>query len=260
MVRKQTWLLPSGERKACGGKGLKSCTTLSNNFSLVFLGPHPQHMEVPRLGVKLELQPPAYTTATATPGPSPSGDLHPSSRQCQILNPQSKARDRTCVLTDNRFITAEAHGNSPFREILIPSSSEENVGWVILSVRAQAHQATSCFTRHEQGVLGTGYCRCSKCYWRLIRDEKNLQLALTSRTLRRGWRGQVGRKEEKGGHSGRQERQKRSRIQYVLQTRTKKKSLAGPRHREGDRGRRSGQSGPGPEPWVREEIPTHKGL
>ena len=32
----------------------------------VFLGPHPQHMEVPRLGVERELQLPAYTTATAT--------------------------------------------------------------------------------------------------------------------------------------------------------------------------------------------------
>ena len=31
-----------------------------------FLGLHPQHMEVPRLGVKLELQLPAYSTSTAT--------------------------------------------------------------------------------------------------------------------------------------------------------------------------------------------------
>ena len=31
-----------------------------------FLGLHSQHMEVPRLGVELELQLPAYTTATAT--------------------------------------------------------------------------------------------------------------------------------------------------------------------------------------------------
>ena len=29
-------------------------------------GPHPWHMEVPRLGVKSELQLPAYTTGTAT--------------------------------------------------------------------------------------------------------------------------------------------------------------------------------------------------
>ena len=33
-------------------------------FFPVFLGPHPQHMGVPRLGVKLELQLPANTTAT----------------------------------------------------------------------------------------------------------------------------------------------------------------------------------------------------
>ena len=31
-----------------------------------FLGPHPLHMEAPRLGVESELQLPAYTTATAT--------------------------------------------------------------------------------------------------------------------------------------------------------------------------------------------------
>ena len=35
-------------------------------FFFVFLGPHPRHMEVPRLGVELELQLPANTTATAT--------------------------------------------------------------------------------------------------------------------------------------------------------------------------------------------------
>ena len=33
----------------------------------VFLGLHLQRMEVPRLGVELELQLPAYPTATATP-------------------------------------------------------------------------------------------------------------------------------------------------------------------------------------------------
>ena len=39
-------------------------------FSFVFLGLHPGHMEVPRLGVKSELKPPAYTTTTAMPDPS----------------------------------------------------------------------------------------------------------------------------------------------------------------------------------------------
>ena len=38
-------------------------------FFLSFLGLHLQHMEVPRLGVELELQPKAYTTVTATRDP-----------------------------------------------------------------------------------------------------------------------------------------------------------------------------------------------
>ena len=61
----------------------------------VFLGLHLHHMEVPRLGVKSELQPSAYTTALATPDPSRVCDLHHSSGQCQLLNPLSEARDRT---------------------------------------------------------------------------------------------------------------------------------------------------------------------
>ena len=35
-------------------------------FFFDFLGPYLWHMEVPRLGVKSDLQLPAYTTATAT--------------------------------------------------------------------------------------------------------------------------------------------------------------------------------------------------
>ena len=48
-------------------------------FIYLFLGLHPQHMEVPRLGVKSELQLLTYTTATAT----------------QALNPLSEVRDWT---------------------------------------------------------------------------------------------------------------------------------------------------------------------
>ena len=54
-------------------------------LSFVLLGPHLQHMEVPRLGIKSELQLPAYTTATAMPDPSRIWDLHHSSWHCQIL-------------------------------------------------------------------------------------------------------------------------------------------------------------------------------
>ena len=51
-----------------------------------FLGLPPRHMEVPGLGVELELQLPAYTTATETQDLSHGCDLHHSSWQCWILN------------------------------------------------------------------------------------------------------------------------------------------------------------------------------
>ena len=61
-------------------------------FIFVFWGPHPQNMEVPRLGVKSELQLPAYATATATQDPSCICNLPHCSQQCCILNPVREAR------------------------------------------------------------------------------------------------------------------------------------------------------------------------
>ena len=57
-------------------------------------------MEVPGLGVELEREPLAYTTATATWDLSHVYNLCCSSRQGQILNLLSEARDRTWVLMD----------------------------------------------------------------------------------------------------------------------------------------------------------------
>ena len=57
-------------------------------------------MEVPGLGIELELKLPGCTTATAMPDPSYIFDLQHSSWQHRILNPLSKARDRTCILMD----------------------------------------------------------------------------------------------------------------------------------------------------------------
>ena len=67
-----------------------------------FLGLHLWHMEVPRLGVKMELLLPAYTTATWDL--SRICDLHHSSRQCWILNPLSLARNQTHVLIDTSWV------------------------------------------------------------------------------------------------------------------------------------------------------------
>ena len=72
-------------------------STLWGDF-FFFSGLHPQHMEVPRLGVELELWPLAF--ATATQNPSHICDLFHSSRQHRILNPPSEARDRTHILMD----------------------------------------------------------------------------------------------------------------------------------------------------------------
>ena len=58
-------------------------------FFFVFIGPHPRHIEVSRLGVELELQLPklpTYTTATTMWDLSCVFDLYHSSRQRWILN------------------------------------------------------------------------------------------------------------------------------------------------------------------------------
>ena len=71
---------------------------------LCFLGLHPWHREIPRLGVQLELLLPAYTTATAMQDLSCICNLHHSSWQCWILNPLNEARDRTHILMDTSQI------------------------------------------------------------------------------------------------------------------------------------------------------------
>ena len=72
---------------------------------LPFLGPLPWNMEVPRLGVKSELELLAYTTATAMQDPSCVCDLYHSSWQRRTLNPLSEARDWTCIL----MVTSRIH-------------------------------------------------------------------------------------------------------------------------------------------------------
>ena len=57
-------------------------------------------MEIPRLGVELEPQLPAYTTATAMQNPSHICHLHNGSQQHQILNPLGEAREQTHNLMD----------------------------------------------------------------------------------------------------------------------------------------------------------------
>ena len=62
-------------------------------FLVLFLWLCLRHVEVPGLGIRPELQLPAYATATATLDLSHICDLCHSLQQHQILNPLSKARD-----------------------------------------------------------------------------------------------------------------------------------------------------------------------
>ena len=63
-----------------------------------FLGPHPPHLEISKLGVQLEMYPPAYTTATTPPDPSGIFNLYHSSCKCWVLNPLRGVLDGTRVL------------------------------------------------------------------------------------------------------------------------------------------------------------------
>ena len=82
------------------------CFILSFFLSLFFLfcffraNPVACRSSQPRLGVELQLQPPACAATTPTWDPSPVFNPHHSSQQCRILNPLSEARDRTLVLMD----------------------------------------------------------------------------------------------------------------------------------------------------------------
>ena len=67
-----------------------------------FLGPYLQYMEILRLGVKSDLELPAYTTTM--PHLSHICHLFHRSWQCQILNPLSEVRDETCVLMDTNWV------------------------------------------------------------------------------------------------------------------------------------------------------------
>ena len=71
-------------------------------------------------GVKLELQLPAYATATATLNPSHTCDIYHSSQQCWILNPLSKARDWTRILMEtSQVLNLLSHNGNPSFLLLI---------------------------------------------------------------------------------------------------------------------------------------------
>ena len=85
-----------------------------------------QHMEVPRLRVKSELQLPDCTTAMADL--RHVCDLHYSSWQLQILNPLSEARDLTHILMDTSWV----HYHWPQQELPRSKNFLKLIGSVII--------------------------------------------------------------------------------------------------------------------------------
>ena len=82
------------------------------SFSFFFTATHAASGISQAPSVKLDLQLPAYATATAKWDPSRVCKLHHGLQQHQILNPLSDVRDQTCILMDTSRILNH-NGNSP---------------------------------------------------------------------------------------------------------------------------------------------------
>ena len=85
-------------------------------------------MEVPRPGIKLELQLLAYVTATAMPDLSHIYKIHHSLQQCQIFNPMSEAS----ILTDTMSlcpVVLSHNRNSFFSFLAAPKAYRSSLAW-----------------------------------------------------------------------------------------------------------------------------------
>ena len=121
-------------------------------------------MEVPRLGVKLELQLLSYTTATDTWDLTESHicDLHHSLQQHWILNPLSGARNQTCIMDSSQvhfhWATMGTPGIASVNSLTVPWKIRiYKDSWILLS----ANQNTSIRPWDNQN-LSVGKARQKK--------------------------------------------------------------------------------------------------
>ena len=84
-------------------------------FFFFFKWPHLQHMEVPRLGVKLELQLPAYTTATAAGDLSPVCDYTPAHSHARSLTHWAGPRIKPTFMDNSQVCLCWAIVDNFFR-------------------------------------------------------------------------------------------------------------------------------------------------
>ena len=84
-------------------------------FVFGFLGPHSQHMEVPRLEVKSELQLQGYATATATPDLSLLCILHHNSNAGSLTYFARPGIEPLSSWILSGFVTSKPRGTPTFR-------------------------------------------------------------------------------------------------------------------------------------------------
>ena len=119
-------------------------------YLFCFLGLQVQHMEVPRLWIEPKLQLPTYTTASAMGDPSCDCEPRHSSRQCQILNPLSEARDQTHILMDpSRVHYCWAMRGTPRRSFRV-NGEIKSFNRQAKAKRIQLHQTT--FPTNAKGM------------------------------------------------------------------------------------------------------------
>ena len=127
-------------------------------FFFFFSGPHLVHVEVPKLGVTLELLLLAYTMVTATTDPSHICNLCLRLRQHWIINMTSKARDWTLTLMDTIWICFRcAMTGTPgnFRTLIVELS---------LLTRYRRERGGVCIPETEnQGPGSDEWNRCGFC-------------------------------------------------------------------------------------------------
>ena len=133
-------------------------------FFFSFLRQPLWHVEVPRLGVEMELQLPAYTTATAMPDLS-----HVCSWQHQILNSLSKARNCTRILMVASWVYYQwAMMGTPYPHFLVVSICMKYLfPFPPFSLLSFALKLVSC----RQHIVGSFFLKKSNlplCLW--IRD------------------------------------------------------------------------------------------
>ena len=137
--------------------------------SFVILGLYLRHMEIPKLGIELELQLPAYTTGTAARDLSQFCNLHHSSQQCRILSLLIKDRNWTLATSWLLigFINHWATMGTPHSDFLLSlykntksRKNKERKGGILSAVVRRANLGFQCSS--------SGISACQPRLWSLL--------------------------------------------------------------------------------------------